>query len=71
MPLKEGKSAATHGANVAEMLRGYAQRGKIGNTKPKSKKKAIEIANAAAYRKQRESGGGGAKSAAGKGFKFQ
>lgn len=57
MPLKAGRSAKTHGANVAEMMRGYAQRGRIGNAKPKSKKKAQEIANAAAYRKQRESGG--------------
>jgi hypothetical protein len=55
MPLKKGKSKATHSSNVKEMIHSYKKTGKIGNTKPGSMKKALDIANAAAYSSARRS----------------
>ena len=55
MPLKKGVSQKVHSGNVREMLHGWKKSGKIGNTKPGSMKKAMQIANAAAYSKARSS----------------
>ena len=51
MPLKAGKSKAMISANIAEMMRSWKETGKIGNIRPKNKKEALKIAQAAAYRK--------------------
>ena len=47
MPLLKGKKNFGH--NVSEMMHKYMKTGKIGNTKPKNRKKARQIALAAAY----------------------
>ena len=51
MPLKPGRSQATISFNIQEMMRSYEKTGKIGNTKPRNKKDALRIAQAAAYQK--------------------
>ena len=51
MPLKSGKSQRTISSNIKEMMKAYEKTGKIGSIKPRSKKHALEIAQAAAYRK--------------------
>lgn len=49
MPTIKGKkSKKVHSTNVKEMMDAYKKTGKIGNTKPRSMKHALEIANAAA-----------------------
>lgn len=53
MPLKAGKSQKTVSGNIQEMMRAYKTKGSIGNTSPKSPKKAQQIA--AAYSKARKS----------------
>ncbi len=53
MPLKKGTGQKVHSSNVQEMIDKYKRTGTIGNTKPGSMKKAQQIANAAAYRKER------------------
>jgi hypothetical protein len=52
MPLKEGRKSL--GENIAELMRVYKEKGKIGNVKPKDKAKAKQVASAIAYRKARE-----------------
>lgn len=54
MPLKGGKSKSAISKNIKEMMQKYHDTGKIGNTTPKNKKHALEIASAAAYRKSRD-----------------
>lgn len=54
MPLKSGSSSKTKSSNIKELLHKYKEKGKIGNTKPGSMKKAQQIASAIAYRKSRE-----------------
>lgn len=54
MPLMAGSSSKTRSTNIKEMLHAFKQSGRIGNTKPGSMKKAMQIAAAAAYRKARE-----------------
>jgi hypothetical protein len=51
MPLSSGKSKKAISGNIEEMVKSYKQKGSIGNTHPKSIKKAQQIAAAAAYRK--------------------
>jgi hypothetical protein len=55
MPLIAGASSKAHSGNVAEMVRAFKKTGRIGNSKPGSMKQALAQANAAAYRKGRES----------------
>ena len=40
MPLKKGKSDETVSDNISELMKSYKKKGKIGDSKPKSKKKA-------------------------------
>ena len=51
MPLKKGSSKKVISKNIGELVNAYKKTGKIGNTKPKSKKKAAQIASAIAYSK--------------------
>lgn len=54
MPLKRGKSKATLGSNVEELMSSYKSTGKIGNSTPKSAAAARRQAVAISYRKRRE-----------------
>lgn len=51
MPLKPGKSQKTISSNIKEMMDSYAKTGKIGNIKPRNRRHAMQIAEAAAMRK--------------------
>lgn len=51
MPLKSGKSKKTISANIGEMVGKYKETGKIGTSKPKSKKAAVDQAAAIALSK--------------------
>jgi len=51
MPLKKGRSRKTIGKNISEMVRKFKKSGKIGNSKPKSKKRAFKQAVAIALSK--------------------
>ena len=51
MPLKSGKSQKTISRNISEMMGKYEKSGKIGESKPKSKKKAQKQAVAIALSK--------------------
>lgn len=51
MPLKSGKSQKTVGKNVSELMKSYKKKGKIGTSKPKSKKAAQKQAVAIALSK--------------------
>jgi hypothetical protein len=51
MPLKSGKSQETVGKNIKELERSYKKTGKIGTSKPKSKKAAHKQAVAIALNK--------------------
>lgn len=56
MPLRKGRSNKTRSANIKEMVDSWKRTGRIGNSKPKSKRKAIRQAVAASYTQQRRSG---------------
>ena len=47
MPLTPG---APISSSIEELINSYKSKGTIGNIKPKSKKKAIQIASAIAYK---------------------
>ena len=49
MPIKKGKSKKTIQSNIKELIGSYESTGKIGTSKPKSKKKAIKQAIAISY----------------------
>jgi len=51
MPLKKGKSKKAVGANIKELVNKFKKTGKIGTSKPGSKKKAVKQAVAIALRK--------------------
>ena len=51
MPLKKGSSKKVISSNVKELVHTFEKKGKIGTSKPASKKKAIKQAVAVAYRK--------------------
>ena len=51
MPLKPGKSNKVVSGNISEMVGAYKKTGKIGTSKPESKKKAIQQATAIALAK--------------------
>ena len=51
MPLKRGKSQKVVSSNIGEMVGSYKKTGKIGTSKPESKKKAIAQATAIALSK--------------------
>jgi len=48
MPLKKGKTDKIIGDNISELMGSYKKKGKIGTSKPPSKKKAQEQAVAIA-----------------------
>jgi hypothetical protein len=54
MPLKSGSSKKTVSSNISEMMGAYGKTGKIGTSKPKSKKKAQKQAVAIALGKARQ-----------------
>jgi len=56
MPLKKGKSQKTISKNISKEMKKYKKTGKIGTSKPKSKKKAQKQSVAIALSKARESG---------------
>jgi len=49
MPLQKGKSKKAFSNNVAELIRAYRRKGKIGSSKPKSEGEARKQALAIAY----------------------
>jgi hypothetical protein len=51
MPLKQGTSKKAISSNVSELMSTYKKKGKIGTSKPKSKKKAQKQAVAIALSK--------------------
>jgi len=51
MPLKKGSSRKTIGRNVGEMVRSWEYSGKIGASRPRSKKKAVKQAVAISLKK--------------------
>lgn len=51
MPLKKGSSNRTVSKNVEELVHSYEHKGKIGNSRPASKKKAVKQAVAISLKK--------------------
>jgi hypothetical protein len=51
MPLKKGKSKKTISKNIKTEMKKYKETGKVGKSKPTSKKKAVKQAAALAYSK--------------------
>jgi hypothetical protein len=51
MPLKKGSSRGTVSANIKELADSYEHTGKIGNSKPASKAKAVKQATAITLKK--------------------
>jgi hypothetical protein len=57
VPLSKGKSKKAFSKNVKELVDTYKKKGKIGTSKPKSKKAAIKQSIAIAYATQRKAKG--------------
>lgn len=55
MPLKPGTEQVDVSDNIAEMMRAFKKTGMIGNTKPRNKEHALQIAQAAAFTKAKKS----------------
>ena len=55
MPLKTGSSPKTKSDNISELMHAYQHSGKIGETVPRNRKHALEIAVAIASQKARDS----------------
>jgi len=51
MPLRKGSSRKTITRNIGEMMHGWEEKGKIGASRPRSKKKAAKQAAAIAMKK--------------------
>lgn len=51
MPLHKGRSQKTIDKNVRELVHSYENTGKIGESKPKNKKKAVKQAVAISLQK--------------------
>ena len=63
MPLKSGKSSKTIGKNVKELVKTYEKKGKIGASRPASKKAAVAIALNKAGKSRKMGKGGPVKAA--------
>lgn len=61
MPLKSGTSNKVVGSNVSELMRSFMSSGKIGTSRPASKKKAQRQAVAIALAKKRRTIAHGSK----------
>ena len=59
MPLKSGSSKKVISSNVKELVGAYKEKGKIGTSRPASKKAAVKQAVAIAYSKARGEKSGG------------
>ena len=51
MPLRKGNSRATVSHNIEEMVDSWKENGKIGTSRPRSKKKAVKQAVAISLKK--------------------
>lgn len=51
MPLKKGGTSRAISGNIRELVNTYEEKGKIGNIRPRSKKHAMDISAAIAYKK--------------------
>lgn len=63
MPLKGGYSQETIAANIEELMRSWKETGKIGSSRPKTKRQAMKQAAAIAYSQAREAAAKAGKSA--------
>ena len=55
MPLTKGRSRSAFESNVRELMHAYKAKGKIGTSRPRSKRKAVKQAVAIAYAERRRS----------------
>jgi hypothetical protein len=55
MPLKKGSSRKVMSQNISEVMHSYDRTGRIGTSRPKSRKKAVKQAVAISYSEARRS----------------